>query len=194
MPEQRDLPPILDFDDELDRLEREADADVSDDLDELRTRLDEMAERAANGEEVGSLVSDAETDLYALRERLSGDADRQAEAILNRLEIYEDSQAERSETLSVADARFEQGGREVDFADHRGEPLTFAGTLTNAGDMGHARVRLSFYGHDDRTVRVVEVPEREVEADEKREVEVEVLVPESVEYYDVTVVDETTGS
>lgn len=193
MSEQRDLPPILDFGSELDRLEREADADVNDTVDALRESLDEMAEREAGGEAVGSHVSDAQSDLYALRERLSGDADRQAEAILNRLQIYENSLDERSESLSVADARFEARGTTVEPSDHRDETLTFAGTLTNTGDLGDVRVRLGFYDHDDAVVRSVEVPERGVDTDEKRQVEAEVFVPETVQYYDVTVVDERNG-
>jgi hypothetical protein len=193
MAEQRDLPPILDFSDELDRLEAEADADVSEEVEELRSRLDDLAGRVGEGadaENAGSVVDDAESALYRLREQVSGEADKQAEALENRLGIYKNSTEERSGTLSLSQVRFEDATQgEVDPSRNLGETLTFAGSLTNAGDLGDVRVRLSFYDHDDRLVRTVELVERDVEPDESRRIGRELLIPEPFNYYDASVLE-----
>jgi hypothetical protein len=193
MNDQRDLPPILDFSDELDRLEGEADADVNEEIEELRDRLDDLAGRVGEGddaENVGSVVTDAESTLYRLRERVSGEADKQAEALENRFDIYKNSTEERSGTLSLSQARFEDATHdEVEPSYNTGETLTFAGSIVNAGDMGDVRVRLRFYDHDDRLVRTVDLIERDVAPDESREIGAPIVVPESSGYYDVSLID-----
>ncbi|MFC6724565.1 DUF192 domain-containing protein [Halobium palmae] len=101
MAEQRDLPPILDLDDELDRIERESEVDVSDETDRIRDSLDEYAERDVERRGGESIVDDVENAVLDVRERVSGEADRQAEAVLNRLRMYRESLGERSGMVFV---------------------------------------------------------------------------------------------
>jgi hypothetical protein len=190
---ERNLPPLLAMSDELDRLERKADADVRAELDEVRTRLDEYASRERGDErrEDGrdSLLDDVDNTLLGLRERLSGDADRQAEALQNRVRQFRDSRAGSSDTLSLAEPRLESRGSVVDVGDHGGRQVDLVTTLVNTGEAGDGVVRVGFYGDDGTLDRRVELHESAVEAGERRDVGATVTVPDGATHYDVSVVD-----
>ncbi|WP_089823527.1 hypothetical protein [Halogranum amylolyticum] len=190
---ERNLPPLLAMSDELDRLERKADADVRAELDEVRTRLDEYASRERGDErrEDGrdSLLDDVDNTLLRLRERLSGDADRQAEALQNRVRQFRDSRAGSSDTLSLAEPRLESGGTVVDVGDHGGRQVDLVTTLVNAGEAGDGVVRVGFYGDDGTLDRRVDLHESAVDAGERRDVTATVIVPDGATHYDVSVVD-----
>lgn len=193
---ERNLPPLLAMSDELDRLERKADADVRAELDEVRARLDEYASRERGDErrEDGrdSLLDDVDNTLLGLRERLSGDADRQAEALQNRVRQFRDSRAGSSDTLSLAEPRLESEESVVDAGDagdHDGRQVDLVTTLVNAGETADGVVRVGFYGDDGRLDRRVDIHESAVEAGERRDVGATVTVPEDATHYDVSVVD-----
>ncbi|WP_254544551.1 hypothetical protein [Halomarina pelagica] len=185
MARDRDLPPILAVGDVLDRIERESDADVSDEIGDLRDALDRLAER----EEVGraSVLDDVDERLLALRERLSGDADWYAQAIENRIRQYRDASAAASETLSVSAPRLERDGSELDVSRAVATTAHLRGMLVNRGEASDAVVVLTFYAPDGATVRTVETRAYRLEAGAQRDLDETVYVPEEADYYAVAV-------
>jgi hypothetical protein len=85
----RDLPRLLDVRDDIDRIERAADADVSDRLDQIRARLGRFEEREDVDPNADSLATDVESAVTAMRTSLDGEADEYAESIQNRVEQYQ---------------------------------------------------------------------------------------------------------
>lgn len=190
---ERNLPPLLAMDDELDRLERKADGDIGTEVGEIRDRLDEFETRETSDDRQGdgrdSLLDDVDGILLRLRERLSGEADRQAEALQNRVRQFRESRAGRSDTLSLAEPRLEQGGTAVDVADRDGQQVDVRATLVNAGESSDGVVRVAFYDGDGRLVRRVDHSERAIDGGERRDVAATVSVPPEATHYDVSVVD-----
>ncbi|MDS0299338.1 hypothetical protein NDI76_11355 [Halogeometricum sp. S1BR25-6] len=193
-----ELPPILDVRDALDRIERESDADVSDQLDRVRSLLDEYEGREADAStSQASLVDDVDGVVVSMRERLSGDADRLAEGIENRLQIYRDSRSDASETLYASGAGLSDNGGDVESAKAvRGEAVTLEATLVNQGEPRDGAVRLTFYDESNAPVLRVERRETDLRPDDNRQVSQRVFVPEEAEYFDVTALDaaETAAS
>jgi hypothetical protein len=189
----RTLPPLLAMSDELDRLERKADADVGDELDEVRSRLDEYAarergdERDSDGRD--SLLDDVDETLLRLRERLSGEADRQAEALQNRIQQFRNARSGSSDTLSLSDPRLVDGESRIDVAEYGGRQVDVVATLVNAGETGEGVVRVGFFDEDGTLARRVDHVEEAVDAGEQRDVTTTVTVPDGVTHYDVSVVD-----
>lgn len=183
----RDLPPLLAIGDELDRIEREADADVADDVNAVRDLLDEYENR--EGRAQTSLLDDIDNVLLRIREPLSGDADRQAEAVQNRVRQFRDSLTDRSESLSLTEPRLRRDGADVDVSERGGQQVDVVATLVNAGETTDGVVRVGFYDRDGTVRRHVDVFESAVEAGEKREVSATVTVPEGVTSYDIAAVD-----
>jgi hypothetical protein len=185
-----ELPPVLDVRDSLDRIERDADADVSDELDRSRSLLDRY--EARDGETSrASLVDDLDGLVVAMRERLSGDADRYAEGIENRLQTYRDSQGEASETVTVSGPELRDGDDERVAAVGRYEAATATldATLVNEGERRDGVVRLTLYDEDHDPKRRVLIRESDLSTDERRQVRARVAVPDGAEYYDVTALD-----
>lgn len=189
---ERTLPPLLEMDDELDRLERKADADVSDGVAEIRTRLDEYDDRESTDGSRGSLLDDIDGILLRLRERLSGDADQQAEALQNRIRQFRDSRGGESETLSLSEPRFESGGATVDAAGHGGQQVDVVTTVVNAGEQTDGLVRTSFYDESGSLVRRVDCAASALDAGEQRNITATVTVPKRTAHYDISVVDAET--
>lgn len=193
---ERTLPPLLAMDDELNRLERKSDTDVSEEVNQIRTRLDEYDTREASDERDGrsrdSLLDDIDGILLRVRERLSGDADRQAEALQNRIRQFRDSRNGSSDTLSLADPRLEVGGQHVTITEHGGQQVDVAATVVNAGEVGDGVVRIAFYDGDGTLTRRVDLFESAVDAGERRDVSATVTVPDDAAHYDISVVDADT--
>jgi hypothetical protein len=181
-----DLPPLLDFYDQLDDVEREADADVSDEVAAVREDLDRLA---ARDDEHDSLVDDVDDDVLALRERLSGDADWYAEAIQNRLQQYRSARDEASDTLVVADPELTVDGTAVDVARRRESLVELRGTLVDQGGGGDATVVLALYDDDGGSLRKVEISQHDVESGERRDLGETVYVPPGTAHYSVTALD-----
>lgn len=192
----RELPPILDVRDALDRIEREADADVSDQLSRIRSLLDEYEGRDADaGGSQASLADDIDGVVVSMRERLSGDADRLAEGIENRIQIYRDSQNDASETLHVSGAGLTDDGGHVESAKAvRGEAVTLDATLVNQGETRDGVVRLTFYDETHTPMLRVERRENDLRPDDNRQVSQRVFVPEEAEYFDISALDTTDGA
>ena len=192
-----ELPPVLDVRDSLDRIERDADADVADELERTRALLDQY--EARDGETSrASLVDDLDGLVVAMRERLSGDADRYAEGIENRLQTYRDSRGDASETLTVSgpELRDDDGERVASVGRYDAETATLDATLVNEGEPRDGVVRLTLYDADHDPRRRVLVRESDLGTDEHRQVSARVAVPDEAEYYDVTALDagETGGA
>ena len=190
---RRELPPVLDVRDSLDRIERESDADVSDQLDRVRSLLDQYETRESGGG-VGtsraSLVDDIDGVVVSMRERLSGDADRYAEGIENRLHIYRDSRGDVSETIHVSGAELTDNGGRVESARAvRDEAVTLGATLVNQGDARDGVVRLTFYDESRTPTLRVERRENDLAPDDHRQVSQRVFVPDDAEYYDIAALD-----
>lgn len=190
---ERELPPILDVRESLDRIEREADADVSDQLDRVRSLLDEYEGRGTDaGSSGSSLVDDVDGLVVSMRERLSGDADRYAEGIENRLHIYRDSRNDVSETIHVSGAELTHDGGRVGSAKAvRGEAVTLDATLVNQGESRDGVVRVTFYDETHTPTLRVERRENDLTPDDHRQVSQRVFVPEDAEYFDISALDAT---
>ncbi|MDS0294585.1 hypothetical protein [Halogeometricum luteum] len=194
-PADRELPPILDVRDALDRIEREADADVSEQLDRARSLLAEYEDRDDVSTSRASLVDDIDGVVVSMRERLSGDADRLAEGIENRLQIYRDSRNDASETVHASGAGLTDNGGNVESAKAvRGEAVTLEATLVNQGEPRDGAVRLTFYDESDAPVLRVERRETDLRPDDNRQVSQRVVVPEEAEYFDVAALDATDSA
>lgn len=180
------LPPLIDVRDTLDRIGREADEDVSDDLDAIRANLDRLAGRE---EASDSVVSDLEDDVLALRERLSGDADMYAEGVENRLRQYRTARADSSDTLDVADPRLTRNGATVDLDRQRGETVDVEGVVVNQGDARTVTVLVVFYDQSGTVARKVESRAYDLDAGGRHEVSFPIHVPTDASYYAVSAVD-----
>lgn len=180
------LPPLVDVRDALDDIDREADADVSDDLDAIRGNLDRLAGRE---EASDSVVSDIEDDVLAMRERLSGDADMYAEAVENRIRQYRTARSNASDTVDIADARLTRNGAEVDLERQRGDLVDVEGVLVNQGEARDATVLTVFHGEDGTVSRKVESRPYDLDAGDRRDVSMTVYVPDDAAYHAVNAVD-----
>lgn len=184
--DEGELPPLVDVRDTLDDIEREADVDVSDDVDAIRANLDRLANHDGASD---SVVSDIEDDVLALRERLSGDADMYAEAVENRVRQYRTARSNASDAVDVADARLTRNGATVDLERQRGELVDVEGVLVNQGDPREVTVLTTFHGEDGALSRKVESQAFDLDAGERRDVSLTVYVPDGAAYYAVGAVD-----
>jgi len=196
--DDRELPPLIDVRDTLDDIEREADADVSDDLDAIRASLDRLADRDRSGE---TILDDIEDDVLAMRERLSGDADWYAEAVENRVRQYRTARDSASDTLTVAEPRLARNGTAVTLDAGRGDPgrsgdpsrggdaVDVEGVLVNQGDDRRATMQVVFYDGDGTTLRKVESGPVDLASGARHDVSLTVHVPEDAAYHDVRALD-----
>jgi hypothetical protein len=159
---------------------------VSDEVAAVEADLDRFADRERGGD---SIVDDMDDDVLALREELSGDADWYAEAIQNRIRQYRSAREEASDTLDVADPRLVADGEAVDVADRRDSLVGLQGRLVNQGDASDAVVVLAFYGDDGVAVRKVESRQYDLDAGERRPLDLTVHVPPDAAYYAVSALD-----
>jgi hypothetical protein len=136
--------------------------------------------------------------VVAMRERLTGDADRYAEGIENRLQTYRDARGDTSETLTVSapELRDGDGERLASVGRYDAETVTLDATLVNEGEPRDGVVRLTLYDEDHDPRRRVLVRESDLGTDEHRQVSARVAVPDGAGYYDVTALDavETRGA
>lgn len=190
-----ELPPILDVRDSLDRIERDADADVADELDSVRTLLDRYEERGSDAGSRASLVDDVDGLVVSMRERLSGDAERYAEGIENRLQIARNARNESSETLHASGAELRDGDERLrSLTEYDGETATLDATLVNQGEARDAVLRVTFFDEDDEPIRHTSTSASDLSADEHRKVTETVSVPTEAAYYDVSVLEATDAA
>lgn len=180
------LPPLVDVRDALDDVEREADADVDDELDAIHSNLDRLAGRVAASD---SVVSDIEDDVLAMRERLSGDADMYAEGVENRIRQYRTSRSNASDAVDLADPRLTRNGAVVDIERQRGERVEVEGVLVNQGEAREATVLTVFHADDGTVAQKVESRPYDLTPGDRRDVSMSVLVPEDAAYYAVSALD-----
>lgn len=195
----RSLPPMLDMDDALDRIERHTDDRAAlDRLAEVRDLLDRIAARDPGRRE--SLVGDLDNLVDVLRTHVDdgGDAAFWAETVRNRIANYRRTRREASDTVHFGSSRLTVGGREaVDPADHRGETGRLRGTLVNGGERGTATVQLAFYDGSGTATWTIESHGFDLDAGERRSVDLHVWIPEDADHYGVVALDtddpRTTG-
>jgi len=192
-----ELPPMLDVDDVLDRIECDTDSEeAAAYLDDIRTVLERVAECDPSNRE--SLLGDLDDLVDSLRMHVDGDADFWAETVQSRVANYRRTRREASDTLHFSASRLTVDGDEpVDPADHRGEKATLRGTLVNQGERGAATVQLAFYNEAGDATWTVESREVDLDAGERRTLDLHVWIPEDADHYGVAVLDpgdaRTTG-
>lgn len=200
MSRERDLPPLIDFDDAVDNIERSVDsaddsddpsvgADVSDHLEELRADLDRLEERDEGSRE--GILDDIGNTVLSLRADLDegSEADRYAEGIQNRIQQYRANREAGSGTLTLSRAALEINDAPVNVAQQAGETVALRGTLVNGGERADALAVLTFYDENGRVLRTVESYHHGVDGDEQRDIDTTVYVPETAAYYAVRAVD-----
>lgn len=179
---ESELPPVIDIRDALDEIEADAEPDVSDEIAGIRGSLAEFGERDRAGQ--NSLLSDIERQVIELRDSLTGDADRRAEGIRNRIGMYRDTSSDESSTLSLSDVQLlDDGGEQTDVDEHHGEVVTLAGALVNGGSPRDAVVVCTLYGDDDTAVKTVESRIVSLGPDERHSFEEMIYVPETAAYH-----------
>jgi hypothetical protein len=192
-----ELPPIIDMGDALDRVERNAASEeATAHLGEVRAVLARGAERDPAARE--SLLDDLDSLVDSLRMHVDGDAEFWAETIQNRVANYRRTRLETSDTLHFSASRLTVDGDDpVDPADHRGEKATLRGTLVNQGEPGSATVQLAFYNEAGEATWTVESCEFDLDAGERRGLNLHVWIPEDADHHGVAVLDpddaRTTG-
>lgn len=169
------LPPVLDIRDALADIEASADADVGDELARVRELLDELESRDRSGRE-SSLVDDIDNRVSALRERLSGDAERRATSIENRLGTYRDADAETTLTFADGALRDTDGDR-VDPTEVEPGSVTLSGTVVNGGDRRQVEVVVTVANDAGDRVREVRFGPYGVDAGERLAVDETLFLP-----------------
>lgn len=185
-----ELPPVIDIRDALDEIEVSAEPNVSNEVDGIRGALVEFSKRDRAGQD--SLLSDIERQVMELRESLTGNADRRAEGILNRIQLYRNTSGGESQTLSLSGVTLrDDDGNPVDVADHQDEVATLDGALVNQGDPRDAVVVLALYTTDDTAVKTIESQTVSLDPDERYPFEQMIYVPETAVYQATAVFDAT---
>lgn len=173
------LPALLDITDDLERARETADADIDDDVDQLRDRLDAAAERTRANRE--GVVDEMDNELLRLEERTDGEAERRFRAARSRLQLYreaEDDRADRPFAVLASTLR-ESGGGELEAHQEVG----FAATVLNEKAPRDLRLDVDFFDADVDAAGTVRGPTVSLDADEQRTVEFEVEVPGDAAYY-----------
>ena len=186
MSAQRQLPPIIDFGEVLDRVEnRTDDAEAHGYIDEIREGLDELAARDPDSRE--TQVQELEHLIDSLLIYVDDDAEMWAKTIQNRFANYRHARRESSRTLHIANGRLERDGETAD-VEATGE-ATLHGQLVNNGERSDAMVSLAFYDEYDRAIWKVESREFEVGPGEKRDLGLNVYIPEGASYYAIAALE-----
>ncbi|WP_276261127.1 hypothetical protein [Haloglomus litoreum] len=191
------LPPLIDMGDVLDRIERNTTSEeATAHLEEVRAVLARVTERDPANRE--SLLGDLDSLVDSLRMHVHGDAAFWAETVQNRVANYRRTRRARSDTLHFSASRLTVDGDEpVDPAAHQGEKATLRGTLVNQGERGAATVQLAFYDEAGEATWTVESCEFDLDAGERRTLNLHVWIPEDADHHGVAVLDpndaRTTG-
>ncbi|MFB6127262.1 MAG: hypothetical protein ABEJ79_08245 [Halolamina sp.] len=182
MSEDRQLPPIIDFGDALDKVAADLDGDEEAEayLEEIREGLDDLAARAPGNRD--PVVDSVENLIDSLLTYADGDAEMWARTIKNRFATYRRSRRTTSTRLHVSSGRLERDGEALDGDAAPGE-ASLQGTLVNSGEATDAMVAIAFYDERGRATWKVESREYAVGPGEKRPVDLTVYVPEEMAYY-----------
>ncbi|UPV75114.1 FxLYD domain-containing protein [Halorussus limi] len=181
------IPPIIDIRDDLRRAQDEADADVSDDFETVRDRLDAFGERDRADRE--GVVDEIDNQLLRVEELLDDEeATRAVRSARNRLHIYRESLDQTDPNLAVVDSGVRQHEEpEADGVLPVGE-VTLTATVANSGDDAEVVPVVGFYDGDGEELESVRGPAFDLEAGTEGQIELEVDVPSDATHYAVSVV------
>ena len=183
---QRQLPPIIDFGDALDRVEsRTDDAEAHGYIDEIRDGIGELAARDPDSRE--TQIQELEHLIDSLLMYVDDDAEMWTKTIQNRFANYRHARRESSRTLHVANGRLERDGELADITAV-GE-AALRGQLINNGERSDAMVSLAFYDERDRAIWKVESREFEIAPGEKRTLDLDIYIPDGASYYAVAALE-----
>ena len=187
-----DLPPTLDFRDALDEIEARSESDVEEETDTIRNRLAAFAEGNRAGR--GSLLSDIDRLTVDLETQVSGRAARRAEGIRNQIDAYRESEGEAAAELSFSGVKLvDSAGEAIDLAAGDGGSARLQGTLVNGGGERGVVAMCAFEDDAGNPLRTVESRPYELGAGEKRDVAIDLHVPNDAGQYAVVALD-ATGS
>lgn len=190
----RDIPYVIDVRDDLKRALGAADADIDDDVAELRGRLDEYAERS-HGDREG-LLETMENDLLRLEESTGGDATTHIRAARNRLRVYRDTRGGAA-GVAVVETKARRAGEEVDdrvgAADDAADPddAEFWLTIANEDEPRTVVIELTLYDAEGDELASHASEPVEIDAGEQKTVTMLASVPDVTDYYGTQVVDES---
>ncbi|UPW01191.1 FxLYD domain-containing protein [Halorussus gelatinilyticus] len=186
------IPPIIDIRDDLRRARDAADADVTEDFETVRDRLDAFGERDRADRE--GVVDEIDNQLLRVEELLDDEeATRAVRSARNRLHIYRESLSSSDEGLLVVDSGVYQ--HEEPEAE-RGEvrrPLpvgevTLTVTVANSGEDAEVEPIVRFYDEDGEELESASGPAFDLAAGTEGRMELEVDVPSDATRYAVSVV------
>lgn len=181
------LPPILDIRDDLRRAREEADADVSDDFETVRDRLDAFRDRDLADRQ--GVVDEIDNQLLRVEELLDDEeATRAVRSARNRIHVYRESLDDTDESLAVVTSGVRQ--HEEPAADGVlpvGE-VTLTVTVANTGDDAAVAPVVGFYDEDGEELDSVRGPAFDLEAGTEGQIELDVDVPSDATNYAVSAV------
>lgn len=183
-----DLPPLLRFDQAIERIDAELDDDYPQ-FDAFRREYEQMKRSPSNRQ---TLVSDLRADLAGLYERLpdeDGTVERWLDSMEGRMDTYLKAGRTPSLTLDLVNVALERDGEPAEVPDLRESLATATVTVLNQGDRSGAVVRVSFYNEDDILLRSDDLSMGYMDPGERKQLSTKVYVPSIAAYYEATVLN-----
>ncbi len=183
-----DLPPLLRFDQAIERIDAELDDDYPQ-FDAFEREYEQMKRSPANRQ---TLVSDLRADLAGLYERLpdeDGTVERWLDSMEGRMDTYLKAGRTPSLTLNLVDVTLAQDGEPAAVESLRESLATATVTVLNQGDRSGAVVRVSFYNDDDILLRSDDLSMGYMDPGERKQLSTKVYVPSIADHYEATVLN-----
>lgn len=190
-----DLPPLLRFDQAIDRIESALPEDEEYPQFEAFKREYEQLKRSPSNRQ--TLVSDLRADLNGLAERLpdeDGSVERWLDSMGNRMFTYLKSGRSPSLTLDLVDVTLrDDDGDPAELESLRESLATCSVTVLNQGDRSGAVIRVSFYNDEDVLLRSDDLSMGYMDPGERKQLSTKVYVPSIADHYEATVLDPSEG-
>jgi hypothetical protein len=189
-----DLPPLLRFDQAIERIEAQLDGDQTYPQFESFKQEYELLKRSPSNRQ--TLVSDLRADLNGLAERLpddDGDVERWIDSMAGRMSTYLKAGNTPSLTLDLVDVTLSKDGKRATVEELRESLATCSVTVLNQGDRSGAVVRVSFYNEDDILLRSDDLSMGYMDPGERKKLSTKVYVPSIADHYETEVLDPQEG-
>ena len=189
-----DLPPLLRFDQAIERIEAELDDDETYAQFEAFKREYEVLKRSPSNRQ--TLVSDLRADLTGLAERLpddEGEVERWIDSMAGRMSTYLKAGNTPSLTLDLVDVTLSKDGEPATVEPLRESLATCSVTVLNKGDRSGAVVRVSFYNEDDILLRSDDLSMGYMDPGDRKQLSTKVYVPSIADHYEAEVLDPQEG-
>lgn len=177
------LPAVLDIRDDLNRARENADEEARAELDDVRERLDALADRDRADRE--GVLDEVDNRLLRIETRADGETERRIGVARERIRLYRESR-DAGEGLSVLESRFrDRSGEDPITEELLGEDARLLVTVVNEGDDREVSVAATFYGPDGDELDAFRADAGFVGGGQQETFELDLRVPSEAEYYTV---------